>query len=175
MSSSFDNLDQYDFVDEEYIEKVKDKYSPLIGDFIIKFSALEHTLNILIAEILSQRSHDFGYTIAERLTINNKIELFYKMYLQLVSVTDKKKKVLLDSIKKRLIDVNSFRNNLVHANWLTLKKDGSVRSKIVTDNEEGYVKFKNSQITPKIIKGKIAELKSLVYDLDEFSESALSF
>jgi len=47
-----------------------------------------------------------------------------------------------------------FRNNMVHAHWQTITRDGFVRTKIVVDNQDGYVKFKNTQITPKIIRDK---------------------
>ena len=42
----YDELDQYDFSDGEYLEKVADKYFPLVGEFLISFSILEQELNI---------------------------------------------------------------------------------------------------------------------------------
>jgi len=39
-------LEQYDHVLGEYIDKVKSKYAPRIGLFLIRFSSLEHTLDI---------------------------------------------------------------------------------------------------------------------------------
>ena len=168
----FEQLDQYDFIDGEYLEKVKDKYASLIGLFLMRFSELEHSLNLCIAEIVNSRAHDPGYAVVERLTVDNKIELFYKMYLHLVSNTNKEKKVLLQSLRDGLKSSNKFRNGLVHANWLSLKKDGSIRSKITTDSEEGYIKFQISTITPKTIRDELKSLQSLIGKLDAFCESA---
>ena len=175
MAKTFETLEQYDFVDDEYLEKVKGKYASIIGLFLMRFSGLEHSLNLAIAEIINSRAHDPGYAVVERLTIDNKIELFYKMYLHLVSNTNKKKLLLLKSLRDKLKASNKFRNVLVHANWLSLKKDGYVRSKITTDNEEGYIKFQISKVTTNIIKMETKNLISLVDSLDDFCESAFEF
>jgi hypothetical protein len=116
-----------------------------------------------------------GFVIIEKLTTSNKIELFYKMYVRLESLKDKKNKDILNQITKQLESLNIFRNNIVHANWQSLTKDGFVRTKIVVDNQEGYVKFKKVEITPKIIRQKIKEIEKLVDQLDKYKETAFQF
>lgn len=169
---SYDELDQYDYIDGEYLEKVVDKYSPLIGLFLINFSILEHELNLAIADFISDRAHEKGFVIIEKLTTSNKIELFYKMYVRLESFKDKKNKDVLNKIRKKLESLNTFRNGIVHANWQSLSKDGFVRTKIVVDNQVGYVKFKKVQITPKIIRPKIKEIERLTDQIDKYKETA---
>ena len=68
--------------------------------------------------------------------------------------------------------LNLFRNNIVHANWQSLTKDGFVRVKIVVDNQEGYVKFKKVEITLKILLQKIKEVDDLVDKIGEYTDTA---
>ena len=175
ISDKYDELEQYDYADEEYLEKVAGKYSPLIGLFLINFSLLEHDLNLAIADCVNDRCHEPGFVVIEHLTIHNKIEMFYKMYVRLESCKDKKNIEVLKKIKEQLFLINSFRNNVVHANWQTLTKNGFVRTKIVVDNQEGYVKFKKVLITPKIIRQKIKETEKLIGLIDKYKKTAFVF
>ena len=173
--NNYDELDQFDFSDGEHLEKVVDKYSPLIGLFLVNFSILEHELNLAIADFISDRAHEMGFVVIEKLTTSNKIELFYKMYVRLESFNDKKNKEILDKIRKQLELLNLFRNSIVHANWQSLTKDGFVRTKIVVDSQEGYVKFKKVEITLKIIRQKIKETEKLTDQVYEYKEATFQF
>lgn len=170
--NGFDELDQYDYTSGEYLEKVADKYSSLIGLFLINFSILEHDLNLAIADFINERGHEPGLVIIEKITTGNKIDLFYKLYVRLESFKDKKSKEILDNIRDQLESLNLVRNNIVHANWQSLTEDGFVRTKIVVDNQDGYVRFKKVKITPRIIKEKIKELDKLIEKIDEYKEIA---
>lgn len=171
----YDALEQYDFSDGEYLEKVADKYFPLIGEFLISFSILEQELNLAIADFLHDDCHETGFVIMEKLTTSNKIDLFYKMYIRLESFNNKKHKAILDSLRKKLDELNSFRNSVVHANWQSLTKDGMVRAKIVVDTDEGFVKFKKVPMTPRVIRQKIREIDSLSDKIDQYKEKAFQF
>lgn len=171
----YDELNQYDFSDGEYLEKVAKKYFPLIGEFLISFSILEQELNLAIADFLHDDCHETGFVIIEKLTTSNKIDLFYKMYVRLESFNNKKHKSILDKLRNQLNDLNSFRNNIVHANWQSLSNDGYVRAKIVVDTDEGFVKFKKVLMTPKIIRQKIIEIDRLSEKIDKYKEKAFQF
>jgi hypothetical protein len=71
--------------------------------------------------------------------------------------------------------INTFRNYIVHANWESLTKDGFVRVKITVDNQEGLVKLKNIQITPKILRDNIKEIDKLINLMFKYKETALNF
>lgn len=165
----FQELGQYDFIEEEYIHKVEDKYAPCIGLLLIRFSSLEHTLNLEIAQVINERGHEIGYKIIEKLSFWNKIELFYKFYIRIVAIKKiKKEKESLNSISGRLKKINSFRNIVAHANWYSLTENRKVRSKIEVDGEDGFIKFQYEIITPKIINKKIREIEKLDEDIQEF-------
>ncbi|MDD3006365.1 MAG: hypothetical protein PHX30_02155 [Candidatus Pacebacteria bacterium] len=171
----YDEMEQYDFSDGEYLEKVADKYFLLIGKFLVSFSILEQELNIAIADFLHDDSHETGFVIIEKLTTSNKIDLFYKMYVRLESFNNKKHKAILDKLRNRLNELNTFRNSIVHANWQSLSKDGYVRAKIVVDTDEGFVKFKKVSMTPKTIRQKIKEIDSLSEKINQYKEKAFQF
>jgi hypothetical protein len=173
MKCDYKELEQYDYYDEDYLEKVIEKYSFLVGLFIIRFSSLEHEIDTFIADRFGDDYHETGYVIIENLSISNKIDLFYKMYLRIESLKEKNNRKTLENIKNRLIAMNTFRNFIAHANWGSLTKDGFVRVKIMVDNQEGYVKLKNIQITTKILRDNLKEIDKLLNLIFKYKESAL--
>ena len=170
----YDELQQYDFPDGKYLERVADKFTPLIGLFMIKFSYLEHDLNLAIADIFGDDYHSTGFVVIEKLTMANKIDMFNKMYANLEFCTDQKSKTVLNKIVEEITILNTFRNNIVHANWQTLTKAGFVRSKIVVDNQDGLVKFKNVEMQPKIIRQMIRRIDKLLDHLYEYKEKVFN-
>jgi hypothetical protein len=110
MEDEYEDLEQCDSFDSEYIEEVQDKFSPLLGLFLIRFSFLEHELNIAIAEFFYDDIYEPGYIITERLTTDNKIDLFYKLYFGLASFKGERSKKALNQIREKLKKLNTFRN-----------------------------------------------------------------
>lgn len=161
--------EQFDYVFGDYIEKVKGKYAPRIGLFLIRFSSLEHALDIYLAEQLSDRSHEFGYIVIEGMRLNGKIELFRKLVRGFVKHTRPKQASKLQTIVNRLHDARIFRNYVAHANWNTLDNTGYVRTRI--DESDGEVIFKRVRITPKVINAWIRRVVALERKLDEFIEN----
>lgn len=170
----YDELEQYDYTNDEYLNKVAFKYYPLIGSFLIAFSKLENQLNIVIADFIHDGGHETGFVVIEKVTTNNKIDLFYKLYLRFVifKLKPQKYKENLVKIRKSLESLNLFRNGIVHANWESLDNNGFVRTKIVVDGQEGYVKFKKIEVLPKLIRQRINEANRLINKLFEFGESS---
>lgn len=166
-----EDLDQYDFYDDEYIEKVSERYSRLIGEFIIKFNDLEHELDIAIAKTFIDDDCSVGYRITKLLNVYNKIELFYEIYLERATFVSRKNKIKLKTIKKNLDSIRIFRNQLVHANWSTLNKEGFVRTKIESDKENGTLKLVKVKILPKTIKNFINKLDLMIIKIWEYAEN----
>lgn len=167
-----ESLDQYDGW-YEFLDGKEDRYAPLLGYFLIHFSVLEHSLNLALAEILHSRTHEIGYVVVEKLSLFDKIDLFRKLYLGIVSPQSKKGKDALLAICKRLEKINTFRNMIAHANWSTIDAQGFVRTRIKVDPSEGHVIFRNVRITRAIISTQTQEVKKLADDLDDFSQKAL--
>ncbi len=156
--------EQYDFVDGEYIAKVKAKYAPGIGLFLIRFSSLEHTLDLFIANFLHGGGHHFGYLVIEGNSLNNKIELLRKLHPK--SIVDPKVFRRLSTLVKRLHSARVFRNYVAHANWSTLENTGYVRTKV--DEKDGEVIFRKVRITPKVIRAWIQRVDKLEEQLSDF-------
>jgi len=167
------HLEQYDYYDDTQIEKAFDKYSKLIGAFLIRFSQIEHDLNIYIAETFIDDDHSKGYRLIKNLSFSNKIQLFYEIFLEIATFTNLKNKVKLKRIIESLKEINTFRNKLAHANWSTLTKKGFVRTKIVSNNEDGTIQFINVKILPRDIKKFIENIESIIDDLADYNENYL--
>jgi hypothetical protein len=164
-----EDLEQYDFLPEDVIHKSEDKYADLIGRLLIYFSSIEHTLNLRIAHIINGRSHEPGYTVIERLSMDNKIDLYFNLYLRLAHLKGPARVKELKALRARSKEACAFRNVVVHANWFSLTKGGYVRSKIIVNGDEGHVQFKNVKLTPEDIRRHISKFDQLETDLDEFS------
>jgi len=177
MDDYSEGLDQYDFIDDEYFNKALSKYGELIGHFLMHFSALEHILNVAIAEIISGVTHEIGYTIIETMGMRNKIELFYKLYNKHLTATREQKEDLkedLEEIKNALIETNEFRNLIAHANWQTIEENGTIRVKFVSDRSTGWIKFKNVVIKPEDILDQINAIIELTEKIDDCCENILN-
>ena len=161
--------EQYDYVLSEYIEKVKSKDASRIGLFLIRFSSLEHTLVVCIADRLLDRSHRFGYIVIEGMLLNGKIEIFRKLYQAFVRDANPKYSGSVRVLVTRLHAVRVFRNYLAHANWKTLEHSGYVRTRI--DESDGEIIFKKVRITPKVINAWIRRVTELERRLDDFAEN----
>jgi hypothetical protein len=165
--NNYRDLDQYDYFDSDYFNTALVKYGDLIGMFLMHFSSLEHELNIAVAEIINDRTHEIGYSIIEGLTIRNKIELFYRMHNKYAGVAEANEKKTamvkekLKAVRSSLNIINDFRNIIAHANWETIQKGGRVRVKFASDKESGMITFKNVVIKPKDIREKIKEIEKL--------------
>lgn len=122
----------------------------------ISFSALESSLNMLVAEAINNRSHDLGYQVIKSLTYQNKVKLAKDLYLNQLSFVSKKQlkeryKREFDIIYKKLLELGQFRNKVAHANWVTLDKNGYVRTKIDLD-DSGTIQFIKVKITPQMMQ-----------------------
>lgn len=174
----YEELEQYDnFWNDELIQKKENKYAFVIGAFLISFSALEHDLNVGIAEVINERSHDDGYLITQDLEMGQKIELFHNLYFPRVYYSDKnkvKKMKELVLIKNSLEEVNRLRNKVAHAQWHTLDKGGYVRVDTKTSKENGLIKFRMFKITPMIMRKGIKNCEVLSERIFEFKENLWS-
>lgn len=169
-------LEQYDYINDDYFEKAIGRYSSIIGEFFMNFSYLEHELEIAIADIVSTRSHDLGYLFITKIDrMSDKIDLFYKYYKMFEHHCTNTKRTNLKEIVDMLISISEFRNNLAHAKWQSIQKDGTVRVKIKNDKTTGVIKFKNVVIKPKDIRVKIQEIDQLLYKIDVYREKISQF
>ena len=166
-----EQLDQYDYQVENYIEKRQTRYALAIGQFLINFSCLEHELGRGIAEIINERSHGAGYQVIRGLRFIAKVELFKDMYTSMILPIKPVFRGELSSIVKDLGALNKFRNQVAHSDWSTLTKDYYVRTSIITDDTDGYVKFQLVKMTPTLIKRYAKKVESVYNKLWKFVDN----
>jgi hypothetical protein len=168
-----EQIGQYDFTSSDYLDKVKSKYAPKIGRFLIDFSSLEYSLDISIVEFISESWHELGYLVLGDNSLYNKIELFRKLSQSLTKITQPKRLKRLNLLIKRFHDIRIFRNYISHANWESLEKTGYVRTKIV--EKDGTIAFRKVRITPKVIESWIRRIDRLHKQFYDFVETMHDF
>ena len=168
---NWEQLNQYDHsFESDYFETAVTKYSSHVGEFLMRFSLLEHQLNVKIANIIHDHTHEIGYQIMENMNMRSKIDLFIRLCNRMEDACDNKEKNKLLEIKKMLNDINTFRNSIAHAYWHSIEKNWKVRTKFSTDQEWGGVIFKNKIISPKDVKAKIKEITKLISKFEKYRE-----
>jgi hypothetical protein len=171
----YEELEQYDSRwDDEVIAKKEEQYASCIGSFLIWFSNLEHSLDIELANLILECSHDKGYLIIKDLEMFEKIELFYNLAFPQVNLAEKKKVLKLkqlNTIRKQLEDIIVLRNKIAHAKWNTLDEDGFVRVDTKTNKENGFIKFRKFKITPTIMRQGMRDIENLAEKLSTFTDN----
>jgi hypothetical protein len=162
-----DPLDQYDFLDTDFMDEHSDKFSKIIGEYIIDFSYLEHSLDKLISEMMDDRSDAVGFIIMSEMGMSNKIDLLEK-FIKLEKYHGLKRPKHIAPLIRELRAVNTFRNRLAHANWSSMRQDGMTRIKTRIDKNNG-IYFENFKLdTATIINARIVlgNLVSKIEDLE---------
>lgn len=98
MNINNEQLSQYDYIEDEFYDKALRTYSTAIGEFFMEYSALEHELNVTIAEIINSRTHEIGYKIMETMNMRPKIDLFYRLYNSMGNITGSNKQAKLKEV-----------------------------------------------------------------------------
>lgn len=168
-------LEQYDYAldEDETIFKNINSYSCSIGEFIISFSILESSLNLLISDAINNRGHELGYIIIKNLRFIDKINLTKDLYTKYANfVSNNKLKIKTEKELKLIItklnEINSFRNKVAHCNWGTLNKSYHVRTKIISDNT-GQIEFVKFKLTTELITKYTSWCEQMRRNIDNFS------
>ena len=158
-------MDQYDFADTDYMDENEDDFSPLIGQYLITFSFLEHQIDQMLAEIINERSDETGYLVTANMSMFNKIDLLQR-FMELAVSHDVKQPNKFTPLLKRVKAANTIRNRIAHANWSSMKSDGTVRVGISVSEEAG-VNFVNIKLGIEELSDAQDELDAVISELDE--------
>jgi len=175
IEAKYEELEQYDSCwNDDVMTKKEEKYAYYIGTFLIRFSSLEHSLDIEVANLINANFHDLGYILTKDVSMFGKIELFYNLAFQQVNLTEKRKNQKikqLTAIRKILENLATLRNKIAHAKWNTLDKDGYVRIDTKISKENGFIKFKKTKINLTIMGRGMKEIEILKEKLPTFVEN----
>jgi hypothetical protein len=170
-NKNVDELEQYyDGESDEWVDASSVGYPESIGNFLIKFSSFENSIDKWVADGISDRSHHQGYHVLQLLKTSNKIDLLERMTLLMLTHFKPDMRVEFKEIISNMRSLNSFRNKIVHANWISLRNNGDVQTRVSIDKDEGFVQFEKTNITPKIIDQSIDKMENLMESLDGFFE-----
>ncbi len=175
--NSFEQLEQFDYIDWDIIEEKKYNYAPEIWLFLIEFSKFDHHLNLELSELFSDRAHVVGYIVIAQLAISTKLELYKKFLTRkivyLSTLENKEKNIQkLDKFIKLAKSIIEFRNIISHCNWFSLKEKGMIRIKTeFNTSSSGFVAFKNRQIYPRTIRSYTIKIMKALIFLSKLSSS----
>ncbi len=159
-----DPLDQYDFLDTDFMNSNSATFAAPIGEYLINFSYVEHILNRSLAEIINNRTDSIGYLVTAKMSMNNKIDLLER-FVNLEKYHGLKRPKHVAPILRKLRAANTFRNNVAHANWASTQPSGMTRVKIKIDRDNG-VWFQNVNLNPTIITQELKKLDELILRMD---------
>jgi hypothetical protein len=159
-----DILDQYDFVDTDFMDENSCKFESLIGEYLISFSYLEHSLDELISDLINDGTHQIGFLITAEMNMASKIDLL-KRFVSLEKHVGMKRPRRIHPLLGLLKEANKFRNQLAHANWSSMREDGKTRTKVKVNAESG-VYFQNVDLSAITISQETIKLEQLLSDID---------
>lgn len=169
-----EELEQYDYYDDEEIYKKWLLYSKSIGSFLISFSNLEYSLNQMVIKSLGDRADYDGIRIIKYLSFRDKLNFSNDQYTSMIHICINNKKTKASELKKlkmiidKLDEISIFRNKIAHANWMTLNKKGFVRVDS-RENGVGGIIFQLIKITPEVINKFIRQADAMINRIDTFT------
>ena len=115
---------------DKYLRKI----AYWVGHFIFEFNALEDTITRVAAEHIDGHldKNEYAYIFLTGLTFNQKVELlerYYNFHLGMYGNEHLDMKAEADEIINQLKAIGKTRNIIVHANYISLDKDGNIRDK----------------------------------------------
>ena len=155
-----EQLDQYAFIETDFMDEHVNKFSHPVCNFLIIFSYLEYALDKLISEIINSRSDLIGYIVTSEMSMANKIDLLER-FVNLGKHHGLKWPHDINVIIKKLKSINKFRNRIAHANWSSMRHNGITRVKTKVDQDNG-VYFENFNLSLKAIHSAQLELDSTI-------------
>lgn len=179
LETKYEELDQYDGWSDEVLEKWEGQYAYHIGKLLISFSALEHSLEVQLANLINERGHDEGLLMVKDLEMHHKIELFYNLSFQYIyfkfDTSKRRPKLLakLTNMRKQLEASSELRNKVVHAKWTTLDDEGYVRVDTRTDKNNGLIRFRKFKITASILHNASRRMLGQATTLESFVDTEL--
>lgn len=170
-------MDQYlpigSFDEGEDPAKELIKVSPYIGDILVSFSSLEHSLELAIAGLQSDRSDEPGMLIIKFLEDNQlKIDYFSETARQYIlyskHVKDSHREGFISQLKeivKRLGYAAGIRNIIAHSKWSTITKDFMVVNSTKLNKTTGRVEVKLYKLNPGTLRQIITGINTTNDDL----------
>lgn len=150
----FVDSDQYDDIDydEQSLQKILDSLAEPIGSVLVAFSELDHELDLSISEFINERADQLGITVVKSLEFAQKVELYRDLALSVVIYFDPDMGHRLKSLRKGLMYMAELRNVVAHAKWISVTRDGYVRSQVRINKESGWPEHKCYKLNKVVLK-----------------------
>lgn len=110
----------HDFDDDEIGYDYISEAIPLIGLVVMWFNALENSINLILCEIITDRTDVPGLIVINRLSYGTKVDLLQRFFMDFGYAKDPEINQLIQKLK----ELGKDRNHVVHADWMNTDSDG---------------------------------------------------
>jgi hypothetical protein len=132
----------HDIEDEDKAEEYLDESLPLIGLVVMYFNSLEKSLDLLICEIISDRSDIPGLIVIQKLMYAAKVDLFKRFSDEFHSYFSTPAD--FNDLVCELTELGRLRNLVVHADWSNTDEQGYTYVRLKASSNgmlQEYVQF----------------------------------
>lgn len=157
MENKKEQVGQYKFENENTEVAPEDflkDTAPLIGRIVQSFNSLESFLDSALCTLISDRTDKPGLLIIANLSMSQKIQMLESFGI-LLSEFQAVRSSSIHTICSELKQLNSLRNQVVHADWESAYDDGYTRCRLKITKSDGlhftYTQFSIGSLN-KIIK-----------------------
>lgn len=134
----------FDYADEysdgfDGFDKVWNKLSKHIGDYMVVFSELEAEIESEIHQLISDSSDHLGLIITRDMNYGQKYKLYIDLLRNLLNIeVVGARKQDVTSLGKHLLSASKIRNVIAHAKWPSVDKNGYVFSRVPAIHSSDY-------------------------------------
>lgn len=155
------------------LKKVFGNIIEQIGEELVAFSELEHTLDICIADLLSLRSHQLGMTVTKSLDYMQKVMLYHDLASGFIEERSAVIRVELSTLRKELQYIGEMRNVVAHAKWMTITRDVYVRSQVRTSKTTGLPEIKYYKLNKRVLQKIVSRTYISQGMLDDLNQKVI--
>ena len=155
----------------EQLERHLNKIAPGIGYLVMAFNSLEHLLDTVIIEFISDDIEEIGRAVIEGVKFQAKVNLLDRLYGPLLKCIGRDALfTMFEKLKGDLRRAADHRNDVVHAAWLEYDTARGCVPTRRKSTREG-VQVVEKQITPREIERRRRFVERVEERLMRFDES----
>ena len=147
------------------IQPLTDAFRMRLGDAVIQFAALEHTLGAAIGRLLEAKGGD---VVTSVMPFSMKLHA-YQALARIAAIRDKARTKEVDALCDKLNKTDAERNKYVHSLW-TLSEEADTAFRLTAKLQTVRI----SKITTSQILKFAAETKALAHELGVQADALLS-
>ena len=160
------------------MQRNKKRFAILIGNFMIEFGLLEHTLTHELVLLMDTTStlgfNSLNYLCIKHQKYADKVNLFNEYVNMLIKNSECpriKNKKRLGLLNENLKYLGTLRNKIAHVNWYTLDEENYVHTEIdIPKNHQQEMFLKKMHLSTQVLKDGINTIHNIIPKLSGFHD-----